>query len=166
MRIIKLAILSFVLLFIVLTGITLLIPSNISLSKVINIKASKDSIFYLIKNKDQWPKWHPSFGSNNPDAVTKLQQVKTTVVSENDSLLLMQWQVGNIKPLNNGWQLHNTGTEDDYTLQWFINFHSNWYPWQKLKTLFYENNYGKMMEQGLENIKQELQTSRQFSPKQ
>ncbi len=158
MRIIKLAILSFVFLFIILTGITFLIPSDIRLSKVVSVQAPKDSIFSLIKNKDQWPKWHPSFNSNNPSSIQKLKEVKTTIVSENDSLLTMQWQVGDTKPVNNGWQLHKMGEDNDYTLQWFINFHSGWYPWEKLKTLFYENNYGKMMEQGLKNIKQQVQT--------
>jgi hypothetical protein len=151
-RIIKLAILSFIFLFIVLTGITLLIPSDIRLSKVVNIKAPKDSIFHLIKNKEEWARWHPSFRNNNQPGHTPAN-VKATVVSETDSLLTIQWQTGNSKPINNNWQLHQMGEENDYTLQWFINFHSSWYPWQKLKTLFYENNYGKMMEEGLKNLK-------------
>ena len=157
MRILKLAILSFVFLFIVLTGITLLIPADIRLSKVVSIQAPKDSIFNLIKNKEEWPRWHPSFPNRNE---VNLTNVKTTVLSESDSLLVMQWQAGNSKPINNHWQLHRMGEGNDFTLQWFINFHSAWYPWQKLKSLFYENNYGKMMEQGLKNIKEEAENLR------
>lgn len=159
MRILKLAILSFVFLFIVLTGITLLIPGDIRLSKVVNIQAPKDSIFRLIRNKGEWPRWHPSFQGENK-AGNDLATVKTTVLSQNDSLLVMQWQAGNSRPLDNHWQLHRMGEGNDFTLQWFINFHSAWYPWQKLKSLFYENNYGKMMEQGLKNIKEEAESLR------
>ena len=32
-----------------------------------------------------------------------------------------------------------------------------WYPWEKLGVLMYEPTYGKMMEEGLANIKSELE---------
>lgn len=156
MRIIKLAVLSFIFLFIVLTGITFLIPSDIRLSKVVSIQAPRDSIFFLIKNKEQWLIWHPYFVSNTSKS-NVLGKLKTTIVSQNDSVLNMQWQLEDRKPINTGWQLHQMAAENDFTLQWFMNFHSAWYPWQKLKSLFYENTYGKMMEQGLKNLKAEAE---------
>ena len=122
-----------------------------------NHVVSNGVLFNLIKNKEEWSRWHPSFSNRNE---ANLDNVKTTVLSQNDSLLVMQWQAGNSKPINNHWQLHRMGEGNDFTLQWFINFHSAWYPWQKLKSLFYENNYGKMMEQGLKNIKDEAESLR------
>ena len=49
------------------------------------------------------------------------------------------------------WQLIKEGGQA--TLQWSIEFYQKWYPWQKIASLFYEGNYGVMMEQGLANIK-------------
>jgi hypothetical protein len=37
-----------------------------------------------------------------------------------------------------------------------MDFDLKWYPWQKIGSLFYESNYGAMMEQGLHNIKEAI----------
>ena len=154
MRWLKLAFISAIILFVIVTGISLFIPSHIRLAKVITIKPDKDSIFFLLKNKEQWPRWHPSFLNN--ERVDMLSRIETNVVSEKDSVLEMQWQQKGKKPLNMGWQLYRTSNIDSATLQWYMDFNLSWYPWQKIGSLFYENNYGAMMEQGLYNLKQEI----------
>ena len=152
MRLLKLAVISVIILFAIVTGISLFIPSQIRLSKVITIKPEKDSIFHLIKNKDQWPRWHPSFinGANN----NMLFKITAKVISENDSTLLMQWSQENRKILTTGWQLSRSNDLDPATLQWFMDFKTSWYPWEKFGSLFYENTYGVMMQEGLSNIKE------------
>lgn len=154
MRLLRFAVISIVILFGVVTGISLLIPSNIQLTKVITIRAGKDTVFSLIKNKDQWPRWHPSF--LNGERMDMLSKISVNNISEKDSVLSATWEQEGKKPLNMQWQMHgvNFGSA---TLQWRINFHLSWYPWEKMGSLFYENNYGLMMEQGLVNIKNELE---------
>jgi hypothetical protein len=157
-RIIKLAFISFIVFFVIITGFSLFIPSYIRLSKVVNVGGEKDSIFSLIRNKDQWPRWHPAFtGKNKNETVTALQNMETHLVSQNDSVLQMQWRQGGKKTIHNGWEIHDGGTTDSTALQWYMDFHSSWYPWQKFGSLFYEHNYGRMMEQGLHNIKKEIE---------
>jgi hypothetical protein len=154
-RLLKLAFISLLFLFVIVTGISLLIPSHIRLVKVITIRPEKDSIFALIKNKDQWTRWHPSFlNGANADMLSK---ITATIVSEKDSVLLMQWQQKGKKDLDMGWQLSRSNNIDPATLQWFMDFKTSWYPWQKIGSLFYENNYGTMMERGLLNIKNEIE---------
>lgn len=154
-RLVKLAFISFIVLFGVVTAISLLIPSHIRLTKQVTIKPEKDRIFSLLKNKQEWPKWHPSFLNGMND--TLLGKITVRIVSEKDSTLLMQWQQEGKKTLNMGWQLSRFESSDPATLQWFIDFKTTWYPWQKIGSLFYENNYGLMMEQGLLNIKTEIE---------
>jgi len=43
---------------------------------------------------------------------------------------------------------------DSLTLQWYMDFKLKWYPWEKFRSLFYENIYGVQMEQGLHNLKE------------
>jgi hypothetical protein len=43
---------------------------------------------------------------------------------------------------------------DSSTLQWYMDFNLKWYPWDKFRSLFYENIYGVQMEQGLSNLKE------------
>lgn len=149
MRFIKLAFISLVFLFAVVTAISLIIPSHIRLSKVATISAQKDSIFSLINNKDEWTRWHPSFVNNNNSEI--LSQISLELVSQTDSTLQMRLMQKDKKPLNMHWQLY--GGEGQSTLQWGIDFYQKWYPWEKIGSLFYEGSYGAMMEQGLANIK-------------
>ena len=155
MRLLKLAFISVIILFAIVTGISLFIPSQIRLAKVITISPEKDSIFYLIKNKEQWPRWHPSFlNGANRDMLFK---ITAKVISEKDSILVMQWDQPDRKTLAMGWQLNRSNNIDPATFQWFMDFKTSWYPWEKFASLFYENNYGAMMEQGLLNIKKEIE---------
>lgn len=148
MRFIKLAFISLVLLFAVVTAISLVIPSQIRLSKVVTTRPEKDSIFSLIKNKDQWPRWHPWFINNTNSEIRS--QIGVELISETDSTLQMRWIQPGKKPLNMNWQLFTGG--GSATLQWSMDFNQKWYPWQKIGSLFYESNYGVTMEQGLANI--------------
>jgi hypothetical protein len=153
-RLLRFAIISLIVLFGVVTAISLLIPSNIQLTKIISIRAQRDSVFTLIRDKDQWFRWHPSF--LNGERLEMLSKISVNVISVKDSVLSAIWEQEGKKPLNMEWQMHEEAL-GSATLQWRINFHLSWYPWEKMSSLFYEKNYGLMMEQGLLNIKKELE---------
>ena len=155
MRLIKLALISAIVLFAIVTGMSLIIPSHITLTKLVTVKPEKDTIFSLVKNKDQWPRWHPSFKNSQQTAL--LSTVTTKTISETDSVLTTTWQQQGKKPLEMRWQIEPSPIADSAVLVWNIDFHLSWYPWQKLGSLFYERSYGTMMEQGLLNIKNELE---------
>lgn len=151
MRLIKLALISFVIFFILLTLISLLFPSQVRISKAINIGAEKGSISTLIKDTTKWKDWHPGFKNNEqqPHPVS----IIITPIEQNDSVIIMNLNSANRKTLIYGWQLYNYASTDSITLQWYMDFHLSWYPWQKFGSLFYEATYGAMMQQGLINIK-------------
>lgn len=154
MRFIKLAILSFIFLFLTVTAISLLIPSHIRISKAINLANRKDSIFALIRNEGRWHQWHPAFMQN--DSFRKIPPIHITPQLVTDSELVFQLQQENRKPIKTGWKIYRYPLTDSITLQWYMDFQLSWYPWQKFGSLFYENTYGQMMEQGLDNIKRLL----------
>ncbi len=152
MRLIKLAFISIIILFTVVTIISLLIPSNIRISKAINIHGNKDSILSLIRTRDRWTQWHPAFIQN--DSTPSFEHISSVVRIQNDSEIVMQLQQGTKPPVTNGWKIYGHRGIDSLTLQWYMDFHLKWYPWKKFGSLFYENTYGVMMEKGLENIRQ------------
>ncbi|HVG14819.1 MAG TPA: hypothetical protein VM935_07660 [Chitinophagaceae bacterium] len=123
------------------------------MSKITTIRAEKDSLFSLLKNKNQWHRWHPAY--MQPSAGNSLV-ISIQVLAENDSILQVQWQQPGKKPILNEWRLFN-GTGDDASLQWSMTLNTAWYPWEKLGVLMYEPTYGKMMEEGLANIKKGLE---------
>jgi hypothetical protein len=134
----------------VATGISLMIPSHIRISKAINIHGSKDSIFALIKDQNRWRQWHPAFIP--ADSARNFPSIHITKINENDTAIIFKLQQSNKRPVLNGWQIYNLSA-DSLTLQWYMDFRIKWYPWQKFGSMFYENTYGVLMEQGLTNIK-------------
>jgi hypothetical protein len=155
MRVLKLALISFVVFFAVITSFSLLIPGNIRLSKAVNIHAPGDSIFALIKDTAQWHQWHPGFQNLGLGATLQRNSLSLKAVAVTDTLVVMALQQKTKEPVLNSWQLHQYAAADSVTLQWYMDFRLKWYPWQKFSSLFYESTYGKMMEKGLSNIKNE-----------
>lgn len=151
MKYVKLALISIVILFLVVTAISLLIPSHIRISKAINIQGEKDSILGLINDTTQWKKWHPAFIPGDSSLV--FPTVHIVQRNQNDSEVVMRLQQMGKPEVINGWRIYEHLQVDSLTLQWYMDFHLKWYPWKKFGSLFYENTYGVMMEEGLENIK-------------
>ncbi len=150
MRIFKLALISFVFFFLLFTLISLMVPSQVRISKAINIGAPKNGIQTAIKNTNLWHNWHPGY-AKSLSSTAQLPQIKP--VLQNDSLIEMNLIYRSGKTIKNGWQLYQHSGTDSITLQWYMDFNLKWYPWQKFGSLFYENTYGAMMQQGLTNLK-------------
>lgn len=161
MRLVKLAIISIVFLFGVVTLISLLIPSQVRISKAIDLTSEGNNALKLVGDKDKWKLWHPAYEPTN-DSIQNLwiQQTAWKKITENDSVVIVELQPKGKYPIINGWKLyrhnHSTSTEP-VTLQWYMDFKLSWYPWQKFRSLFYEGTYGKMMEIGLNNLKEQAQ---------
>lgn len=155
MRVIKLFLISVVFLFLVVTAISLLIPSHIRISKAINIHGAKDSVFSLVEDTVRWKEWHPAFMRG--DSMPSIPQIHIVSRSKSDSNIIMHLQQQGKAEVVNGWQVFEHPGADSLTLQWYMDFHLKWYPWQKFGSLFYENTYGAMMEKGLDNLRLRVQ---------
>lgn len=151
MRFIKLAIISFALIFGLLTAISLLIPSRVRISKAIDLQAPRDSVLRLITDTTAWRGWHPAYQDN------RHQSAVITIHPVSDSLVTAIISSPGKNSLLNGWQFYTHGESSTYTLQWYIDFKLRWYPWEKFGSLFYEATYGQMIEQGLMNLKEQVQ---------
>lgn len=156
MRLIKLAIISFVFIFLLVTAMSLLIPSHIRISKATNLSASREQVFSLVKNQDQWHLWHPAY--RDSAALKDWQAATQTVVENTDSTYVLKVQKEGRKSFVNGFELYHYQHTDSLTLQWYMDFQLSWYPWEKFSSMFYEKTYGVMMEQGLTNLKEQLRS--------
>ena len=147
-RLLKLMLISFLVLFGMITLISLLIPSSIRISRAINVGA-RSNVAQMIRDTTRWPQWHPAF--NDSSGVTRI----SITPQKMDSL---QWifnlSQGERPPVRNGFQLHTYPQGDSSTLQWYMDFKLPWYPWHKFGSLFYESTYGAMMEKGLSSIRE------------
>jgi hypothetical protein len=151
MRVIKLGLISFVVIFLIITLISLLFPSHIRISKATNLPNERDSIFALLKQEEVW---HPAY--LDTASSRQMSQLQKTIVEQTDSTLVYQLQQSGRKRVINGWELYGGPASDSLTLQWYMDFQLGWYPWEKFSSLFYEKTYGAMMERGLLNLKKRL----------
>ena len=165
MRYLRLLILSFVLLFLVVFGISMFIPSNVRISKAINVKAEPTAIWTQVDDMRKWPEWNPFFAGVDKSAITELDttagrlrsmRVNGTDISwdqvEASERIAAMRRPGR-KPVMNGWKCMQLQGSDSTTVQWYMDFKLSWYPWEKFSSLLFEKSYGPQMEKGLANLK-------------
>ncbi|MBS1654341.1 MAG: SRPBCC family protein [Bacteroidetes bacterium] len=159
-------------LFLLITAISLFIPSHIRISKAINVQTPVDSIFEQIDDIHQWKNWYPPFKN---DTLSKLQEKKSengklvTAVLNNTSIGLHErkddeitatMQTADKNPVTSSWKVITYPHSDSTTIQWYLDFKLKWYPWEKFSSLLYEKMYGVQLEEGLANLKSILQSDR------
>ncbi|HEX6334372.1 MAG TPA: hypothetical protein VFZ78_09100 [Flavisolibacter sp.] len=149
MKLIKLALLSVIILFIVSLLISLLIPSQVRVSRAVNLESGQDDVLHYIADTTQWPAWHPGWKNDSG----RRPVTGTRIMAHNDSVLVMQLQQAGKRPVTSAWQIHRYPATDSVTLQWYMDFTLGWLPWQKFSSLFFEATYGTMIEEGLTNLK-------------
>jgi hypothetical protein len=164
MGIIKLGIISIVFFALLITGISLFFPSHIHISRATTINANKDSIFVQLNNPVNWKKWYP--GADTLPLLIIESKVKGIVTGSmhglmikevNDSAVLTMNVGPNSKEGESGWNIFPGQTPNSFTVQWYMDSHLRWYPWEKFSSLLLEKRYGPVMEQGLEKLKKLLE---------
>lgn len=167
MRIIKLALLSFIFLFLLVTGISLFIPSNLRISKAINMLTNMDSVYKQVSVLKNWKNWHPALKdlpddefvfSENGSMKIRDDRLRITQVKKDE--IVTELTKDNGRPIVSRLKIISHQQSDSLTIQWYFDFRLRWYPWEKFRSLFYENIYGVQMEQGLTNLKQLMEDRR------
>lgn len=160
MKIIKLAIISFVVLFLLLTALSSLLPGTIRISRAINIQATQQQVMAKLTDLNSWPSWneyvkaitHPVI---TPDSIHS-GELSITLRSVHPASLETAWyQQRNGKTFPGVFNLIQSGTVT--TVQWYFDFHFKWYPWEKLSSITYDKQIGPQMEQSLENLRKGLE---------
>jgi Polyketide cyclase / dehydrase and lipid transport len=161
MRIIKLGLISLVMFALLVTGISLFIPSHIRISKAIDITANKDSAWQQITNASNWKNWYPGADSLPPLLIDgKIKGIGTDstqglmLVNSTDSSVTAENVGPGSRSAESGWNIYPGYTPSAITIQWYMDFYLKWYPWEKFSSLLLENRYGPLMEKGLENLKE------------
>lgn len=162
MRIIKLALISFIILFGLVTFFSLFIPGNVRISKAMNIAEDDSTTFQQIDKLVKWIKWHPALKQVpdseivvQKDGSLKIQDTRISIIGSGDEEITTEIVQGERRPVISGFKIIRHPEGDSATLQWYMNFKLHWYPWEKFKSLFYENFYGVQMEQGLANLREQ-----------
>ncbi len=168
MKIFRLLFFSFLFLFLLVTGISLFIPSHIRISKAINISVTADSVFSQVSDPVKWKNWFPDLDSASlfyEAGVIKgliindssRQYIRITEKKKDE--VITELRAGE-KKIVSGWKIINYDHSGNTTLQWYMDFKLRWYPWEKFASFLFEKSYGSKMEQGLNNLKKLVETNR------
>jgi hypothetical protein len=162
MRFVRLAIIGLLLLFLFATGISLLIPSRVIISRATNLAPGRDSILREINDLARWKNWYPGFGQTTLTGIKKVNGkiveanangIKLTIAKSSERQVDVDIQKGD-RPVLTHWQLIRHSVSDTLTLRSYYEFGFKWYPWEKLAGLLLEKTYGPVIEQGLKNLKE------------
>ena len=164
MRFIKLAIISFAVLFFIVTAIGLLFPSTVRVSRAADIAAPQDSIAHLLTDVKYWKLWLEGAKENpiqfltpktaGQGTVAQIGTNEVSLLSITPSQIVTQWKGKDGVVQQSGFELYADSLKQIVTVQWYFEQHLNWYTWERFGSMMNDKILGPTMEKSLENLKQ------------
>jgi len=165
MRFVKLGLISAVFFFLLLTGISLLLPSQTNISRAIDINAPADSAYFYINNLQNWKYWYAAYDSaqtsiSNQTAGKSVLKVNNTTITISEALpdkVKAIWKTGKSNPMPGEFNFIRTNNGTSVTIQWNFIQKVKWYPWQKFASIASNKIIGPFMEKSLDNLKMKVE---------
>ncbi len=161
MKVIKLALISFVILFLLVTVISLFIPSHVRISKALQMNATKEEVIVQLNDAANWKNWFPGmdtaqlfYVNGKVEGMVLNEKAKRflAITDKNDSVVTAEYNGIKQKKVMTGWNIL-PDRANTVTVQWYMDFTLRWYPWEKFSSILFEKQYGPQMEQGLAKLK-------------
>jgi hypothetical protein len=159
LKYIKLAILSFIVLFIIVMIISLFMPSHVQISRARNMDTETGSLWRIIDDFKTWGQWNtlvPDLAEQNPDyseEQLKTQEVTIKWKEKQTALHVATIERSKSKPIITGWKVAKDAATDSLMVQWYIDIQLRWHPWEKFAGMLYEKSYGEKLSDGLDRLK-------------
>ena len=166
MRLIKLALISFVAIFLVVFLLSLLIPSHVRVSRAINIDAPVDSVMPHLADMRNWKSWNtmldnPEYKDVKYEANSfhsdQVQIVQTALKTDS---VLTTWHQQSGRDILAGMACFNLNGVT--AVQWYFDFHLRWYPWEKIGSIIFDKQLGPPMEKSLDNLKKMVEAGQKI----
>src|SRR5689334_17363958 len=160
MRIVRFILASVVVVGIIITIISLFIPSDVRISRSIEIHSPKDSVMNQIGNPVHWKNWYPGadslksyYAGNEIKGLVLDEQRKRyiVIVGKKDDEVAAEYRLPD-KKIPTGWLMAANSGSGPVTIQWYMDFHLRWYPWEKFSSLMFERVYHPQLQQRLDNL--------------
>jgi len=153
-------------LFVLITLLSLLLPSRIMIARSVDINAVPDSIRAQVADLQRWKEWHPVFVNNNSITYSKIRQGKGAYaewpsasginrleITAADSNVT-RFTVGrtDMLPVENKITLLPSAT-GNVQVEWSSLTNLKWYPWEKFSGIFLEKITGAGYDSALAALK-------------
>lgn len=161
MKYIKLALISFLIFFTLVTLVSLLFPSRVRISRALDIRAPYDSVYVQLSEPARWAGWFPGVDTMPPLSLMKKtigyrindRGALMRVSGRSDSSVRVSTSGPGVRDGEQGWNILRGDSPGILTVQWYLDFHLQWYPWEKFSSILFEKRYGPMLERGLEKLR-------------
>jgi hypothetical protein len=162
----KLIVISLIVFSVVILFLFALFPSEISVSRMVQINRPEALVRKKIADLREW-KWNEFLANAFNDTLTGFSHdgldsdyihqpsVSVDLLKATPDTLFTRWQHGS-KSFDGNFMLRQMNGQT--VLQWTLYFRIKWYPWDKLASMFYEKQLGPVMEKSLANLQQELES--------
>ena len=156
---------------VVLLGIVLflfaLFPADMSVGRVVLINAPRDSVIRAVSDLGTWKNWNElareSAGGNAGDAKSretdpirlKEGNLSIHLLRQTKDSVITQWQDASGRSFLCKFTITESGGQS--IVQWNLEFHLHWYPWEKFASMFYDKQLGPLMEKSLVNLRKSLE---------
>jgi hypothetical protein len=158
MRFVKLGLISIVILSIFIMLLSLLFPSEVRVSRAINVNAKKEKVALLISDMRYWESWNELLKS---DDLQQKQFTPEKFLSDKMEIDRMDSDSDHVRTL---WKRKGADTVSGYfnlysadttvtVVHWYFDFKIKWYPWEKFGSIIFDKQIGPPMEKSLEVLK-------------
>jgi len=159
--------------FILITLISLLIPSTVVTVKAVSIHAGQDKIAAAIKDLAEWKKWNPVFQQGNGITISdpsyginakaswsqnaKQNDITITRVSPEGIQFNVSRQGEN--PVDTYLSVLPMQEPNTYQVEWKAVTKLKWYPWEKFGGIFVSEMTGPGYEDALNSLKKYIENN-------
>jgi hypothetical protein len=168
MRLLKLILISLVAFFLVICFLFALFPRDVSVSRVMIIHVSQQRLAGGLSNLSDWPRWNQFLSetdgvkinvatpANKPGSTIQKGELTIKLITTGIDTIKTKWSNSAGRSFN-GLFIISPADKDSSYIEWKFNFHLHWYPWEKLGSMYYERQFGPIMEKSLFNLQDFLE---------
>ena len=164
MRILKLVLASFFILFAIVTAIGLLFPSKVVVSRAINISTNYDTAYKYLDDAKYWKLWMDgadtasiaflSAKTAGPGTAIKIGSGgEVSFTRSTADSIYTEWKSGGGNVQKSVFTLLKDTANSITTVQWSFEQQLNWYPWERFGSMANDKILGPVMEQSLGKLK-------------
>ncbi len=163
MRYLKFFLIGLIVLYILLTGIGLLMPSSVTVGRSVEINAPIDSVRFYTNDPVNWRYWingadtayfkQLTNTTTEKNSKIKLGTYTITILDNDPKYIITSWQGESAREQLNRLDLYNSSTGVTI-INWSFQQHLNWYFWERLSAMLRDKVFGPSMEASLNKLKQ------------
>lgn len=175
MRLIKAFLTGAIGLFLVMTLLSILIPSNVKVSRTTLINNNTGvKVFEQVSNLSNWKNWHPVFknngakiniisGEGNRNTSAEIiygdKSAKLLITSADSNSIKFTLQSASENDILNEILISSIPNQSNVQVEWRAFNHLKWYPWEKFYGIFIDKLTGPGYDESLKGLKDYLEAS-------